>query len=249
MSHPTNTQDLRLLILDLDGTLIDSRADLVASVNATLEHLGRSRLPDAAIAGYVGDGAALLMMRALGLLPAPDRRGPAQAPPILTPDAQALADEALEYFLRYYTEHKLDATTLYPGVEAGLAALGAAGFRMAVLTNKPVRASREIVAGLGIASWFFSVRGGNSFLRKKPDPLGLNTLMAECGLRPAQTVMMGDSSVDIRTGRNAGAWTLGVSYGFQPETLIAEPPDWTAASFSAAAAELIAARDGANLPK
>lgn len=219
--------DLHLLVLDLDGTLIDSRADLVAAVNATLEYLGRARLPEAEVARYVGNGAALLMTRALGL----------------PPDDQTLAPAALDYFLAYYSQHKLDATTLYPGVEAGLAALAAAGFRMAVLTNKPVRASREIIAGLGIASWFFAVYGGNSFNRKKPDPLGLTSLVSECGLQPRQAVMMGDSAVDVRTGRNAGTWTLGVSYGLQPETLAAEPPDWTAASFTQAAALLLAAKN------
>lgn len=232
------------MIFDLDGTLIDSRADLVAAVNATLQHLGRARLPEADVARYVGDGAALLIMRALGFLAAPDRHQPPQSPPRLAEADQAIADSALAWFLAYYAQHKLDATTLYPGVEAGLASLAAAGFRMAVLSNKPVRASREIVAGLGIASSFFAVYGGNSFDSKKPDPLGLNTLVRDCGLSPRQAVMMGDSAVDVRTGRNAGTWTLGVSYGFQPETLALESPDWTAASFAQAAALLLAAQAG-----
>lgn len=223
---------LELLAFDLDGTLIDSRADLVAAVHATLEHLGRPPLPADDIARYVGDGAAMLVARALGLVPAPDRSQPAAPPPALAPAEQALADRALAFFLDYYAAHKLDATTLYPGVTEGLAALAHAGFRMAVLTNKPVRASREIIAGLGLADRFFAVYGGNSFARKKPDPIGLEALLAACGLEPRRAVMIGDSAVDVRTGRNAGAWTLGAEYGFQPETFAYEPPDWRAPDFA-----------------
>ena len=204
-----------MLIFDLDGTLVDSRADLVASVNATLEHLGQPGLPDELISKYVGNGAALLVARALGIAP----EGPAHA-------------AALEFFLAHYAEHKLDRTTLYPDVAAGLAQLEDAGFALAVLSNKPVRPSREIVAGLGVAKHFFAVEGGNSFAQKKPDPVGILALAAARGMEPQQAAMIGDSSVDIRAGRKAGAFTCGVTYGFQPETLAQEPPDWTVASFA-----------------
>ncbi|MGH9483335.1 MAG: HAD-IA family hydrolase [Terriglobales bacterium] len=233
---------LALLIFDLDGTLIDSRADLAQSVNAMLRHLGRTPLPEAVVAEYVGDGAPLLVRRALGLLPAPDRTRPSQPPPGLEGAAQRLAEEGLEYFLAYYTEHMLDRTTLYPGVAAGLAALAGAGFALAVLSNKPERPSREIVGHLGVARYFLAVHGGNSFEQKKPDPVGIRALLAASGLAPRAAAMIGDSAVDVRAGRNAGTWTCGVTYGFMPATLALEPPDWTAASFAELSLQLLAAR-------
>ena len=96
---------------------------------------------------------------------------------------------------------------------------------MSVLTNKPVNPSRVIVDALGIGGRFVSVYGGNSFETKKPDPLGINTILAETGVRPEEAVMIGDSAVDILTGRAAGAWTCGVTYGFAPHTLEATPGD------------------------
>ncbi|MGH9395214.1 MAG: HAD-IA family hydrolase [Terriglobales bacterium] len=223
---------LELLIFDLDGTLIDSCADLVASVNATLSHLGRAPLAEELIARYVGDGAARLIERALGG----------------EPEAELQA-AALEYFLDYYAAHKLDRTTLYPGVEEGLAALGAAGFALAVLSNKPVRPSREIVAALGIGGYFFAVEGGNSFAQKKPDPVGILALARARGLAPAAAAMIGDSAVDIRAGRNAGAYTCGVTYGFRPDSFAAEPPDAIAASFAQLTAGLLALRPCPAAPR
>lgn len=219
---------LELLVWDLDGTLIDSGPDLVASVNAALIAMRRSPLPEAEVARYVGDGAAMLMQRALGLA----------AP--LDPAALALAAEGLERFLEHYAQHKLDHTVLYPGVAEGLQALAAAGFQMAVLTNKPVRPSREIVEGLGVASYFQAVYGGDSFSRKKPDPVGLHALIAESGARAAETAMIGDSAVDIRTGRAAGVWTCGVSYGFAPAAMQAAGPDFIAGDFNQLCRQLLA---------
>lgn len=223
---------LALLIFDLDGTLIDSRADLVSSVNAMLRHLGRAPLPEAEVARHVGDGAAMLVRRALGATAA-----------AAEPELEATA---LDYFLAYYAEHKLDDTTLYPGVADGLGALAAAGYEMAVLTNKPVRPSREIVEHLGIAGSFCAVHGGNSFAQKKPDPVGLRAILEQCRLAPRAAVMIGDSGVDVRTGRNADTWTAGVTYGFQPGTLVAESPDWLADSFAELVQRLLAARDVAK---
>ncbi|MGH9474749.1 MAG: HAD-IA family hydrolase [Terriglobales bacterium] len=251
-----------MLIFDLDGTLIDSRADLVHSVNAALEALGRAPLPEETVGHYVGDGAAMLMQRSLGLAPPPDRsRAPlaphqprgrgrqklcasvdvTPVPPPLDAAQTALGARALELFLEYYQLHKLDCTELYPGVGAGLRALAAAGARLAVLTNKPVRPSREIVAHLGIADLFRAVYGGNSFKTKKPDPQGIRVLLEECEAEPRETVMIGDSSVDVLAGRNAGVWTVGVEYGFAPESLRLQPPDWSVPSFAALSQGLLAA--------
>jgi phosphoglycolate phosphatase len=216
---------IRLVIFDLDGTLIDSRLDLVHSVNAALRHIGRPALPDDVIASYVGDGAPILIQRALG--------GE-------TVD-EAIVRQGLQFFLSYYREHKLDHTTVYAGIHDSLSAIqnpflrGRNGDRlrqsidiprqMAVLTNKPVIPSRAIVNALGLGPFFAQIYGGNSFPTKKPDPEGARKLLEESGVRPEETVIVGDSHVDVETGRNAGLWTVGVNYGFAPHTLEAEPPD------------------------
>jgi len=134
----------------------------------------------------------------------------------------------LEFFLSYYREHKLDYTRLYDGIPEALEVLqGSNSARrvMSVLTNKPVNPSRAIVDALGIADKFVSVYGGNSFETKKPDPLGIHTILAETGVQPEEAVMIGDSAVDILTGRAAGTWTCGVTYGFAPHTLVEAPGD------------------------
>jgi len=134
-------------------------------------------------------------------------------------------ERGLAFFLAYYREHELDHTILYPGVRESLERLQAAGKRMAVLTNKPVRMSRSIVDGLGTGSFFFQVYGGNSFEQKKPHPIGVETLMQEAGVERKATMIVGDSSVDVLTARNAGIRCCGVTYGFQPETLKDPAPD------------------------
>jgi phosphoglycolate phosphatase len=132
---------------------------------------------------------------------------------------------ALEFFIRYYGQHCLDNTSLYPGVKEALDGLHAHGAIMAVLTNKPVRISNHIVRELGLGAHFFRVYGGNSFDRKKPDPIGIETLLTESGLPRENAFMIGDSGVDVRTARNAGIRACGVSYGFQPEGFESDPPD------------------------
>src|ERR1700692_189025 len=162
---------LRLLVFDLDGTLIDSRLDLIHSVNATLRHFGRPELEGHIIASYVGDGAPALVSRALG-----------------ENAAAILHREALHYFLGYYRVHKLDHTTVYEGIPETLARLAESngaqgnGVRrlMAVLSNKPVNPSRDIMQALGLSDFFVRIYGGNSFATKKTSPLGLITLL--CGL-------------------------------------------------------------------
>jgi len=206
-------RSIKCVIFDLDGTLIDSRLDLVHSVNAALRHIGRPVLPDDVIASYVGDGAPILIQRALGGEAVPDD----------------VVRQGLQFFLSYYREHKLDHTTVYDGVKEALAALQRASNgnprKMAVLSNKPVIPSRAIVEALGLGSFFVQIYGGNSFATKKPDPEGARKLLEEMRVRPEETVIVGDSHVDIETGRNAGLWTLGVTYGFAPHTLGPAQPD------------------------
>jgi phosphoglycolate phosphatase len=218
--RPIPADRIRLLIFDLDGTLIDSRLDLANSVNAMLQHFGRPELPADVIASYVGDGAPMLMRRALG-----------------DPDDENFLAEAVNFFLAYYREHKLDNTHVYSGVVEALEAVqfvrngtqpeagGASQRAMAILSNKPVHPSRQIVQALGLGGFFFQVYGGNSFHTKKPDPLGVHTLLEQAGAQPEEAVIIGDSDIDVLTGRNAGIWTVGVTYGFAPHTLETAPPD------------------------
>jgi len=205
------THKIKLLIFDLDGTLIDSRLDLIHSVNAMLRHFKRTELPGEVVASYVGDGAPMLVRRALG-----------------DPQDETFLQEALEFFLAYYRVHKLDNTHLYPGVAESLTIISnsdGAARKMAVLSNKPVNPSRAILEALGMAKFFAHIYGGNSFATKKPDPEGARTILRESGAGPAETLLIGDSAIDTTTGRNAGLWTCGVTYGFAPHTLSLSPPD------------------------
>lgn len=197
-----------LVIFDLDGTLIDSKQDLADSTNATRVHMGFAPLSDEVVASYVGNGAPTLIRRALG-----------------TGASEQQVDRGLAFFLQHYFKHMLDKTLLYPGVREALDELHAARVPMAVLTNKPVANSVAIVDGLGLGSHFFRVYGGDSFSRKKPDPVGIDALMAELNAPREATLMVGDSHIDVKTARNAGVRACGVTFGLQPQTLVAEPPD------------------------
>jgi phosphoglycolate phosphatase len=205
-------RQIKLVIFDLDGTLIDSRLDLIHSVNAMLHYFGRPELPGEVVASYVGDGAPMLVRRALG-----------------DPEDERSVKQALEFFLIYYREHKLDNTRPYQGIAEALKRIRSNGTtrRMAVLSNKPVIPSRDIVQALGLADFFFRIYGGNSFETKKPDPLGVATLLKEADASPENALIVGDSSIDVLTGRNAGIATCGVTYGFAPHTLCEVPPDVT----------------------
>jgi phosphoglycolate phosphatase len=207
MGEPTaRFSEVRALIFDLDGTLIDSKLDLALAVNAALAEMGRGPLPHDQIFGYIGQGAPSLIARSLGDGATEDecRRG-------------------LEFFIQYYSIHKLDNTAAYPGVRETLDALS--GMPMAVLTNKPVGASRGILRGLGLADHFQIIYGGNSFERKKPDPMGVETILREFSATPAQVMVVGDSEIDVQTARNAGTWICGVTYGFGSHRLAEFPPD------------------------
>jgi phosphoglycolate phosphatase len=220
--RPIPVERLKLLVFDLDGTLIDSAQDLCNSVNASLAEFNLGPLPDPTIAGFVGNGAPMLMRRALALA---GNIAPRQV-------NEALFAEAYAFFLQHYRKHKLDFTYAYEGVLDALKALrklhdapGGPQRTMAVLTNKPVRPARGICEGLGLADYFLHIYGGDSFSLKKPDPLGLRSLMKETGATPEETVMIGDSSVDVETARNAGAWSIGCAFGFGPQNILDNPPD------------------------
>lgn len=220
--RPIPVERLKLLVFDLDGTLIDSAQDLCNSVNETLKRFARAPLPDPQIAGFVGNGVSILVRRSLAAADGVPPEGV----------DEGLLSEALGFFVGYYREHKLDFTFVYEGVLEALAALrdlhdapGGLGRVMAVLTNKPVRPARGICEGLGLADYFLHIYGGDSFAMKKPDPMGLRSLMEETGAAPEETAMIGDSRVDVETARNAGVWSVGCNFGFGPRNLMEMPPD------------------------
>ena len=197
---------VRALIFDLDGTLIDSKLDLIHSVNAMLREMKRPQLAADTISGYIGHGAPQLIARALGG----------------TATEQELK-QALQFFLGYYEEHKMDNTRAYPGVAETLTQL--AHLPMAVLTNKPAKISVRILKELGLENFFRAVYGGNSFETKKPDPFGANKILQEFSIAAKETVLVGDSEVDVQTARNAGMLAAAVNYGFGVHDRAAHPAD------------------------
>ena len=216
--RPVPADQIKLLIFDLDGTLVDSREDLANSINATLRNYDRPELPPDRIAQYIGDGAPTLVRRSLGF----------KDDHALEPKDEEFIEDALVFFLEYYRDHKLDHTYVYEGVIEALQKIGGNnGNRrtMTVLSNKPVNPSRAIVEALGLKDFFTAVYGGNSFETKKPDPLGVKILLKETGVTAAQAMIVGDSSVDMLTAKNAGIWSCGVTYGLSPETLRKFPGD------------------------
>jgi phosphoglycolate phosphatase len=198
----------RLLVFDLDGTLVDSSRDIAASANEALRRVapGTAEIPLAAILSFVGEGARLLVERSLR-----------HAGLSLSPD------EVLPVYIECYAERLLDTTRLYPGVAEALDAL--AGTTLAVLTNKPGDFSREILKGLGVAHRFACVLGAGDVPSRKPDPGGLLRLMAESGAAPGDTWMVGDSATDVAAARAAGVRAAGVTWGFHPVALRAAGPD------------------------
>lgn len=214
MPQPALTA-IRLLIFDLDGTLVDSKKDLALSVNAMRDRMGLGPLPDDLIASYVGHGVSVLVRRAL------HRPGAGRAPSEEATEEDV--QKGLEFFLEHYRVHMLDHTQTYSGVREALEELS--DRRLAVLTNKPVRFSREMLERLGLAHIFSFIYGGNSFPQKKPDPVGVQALLRDLGLPAREALIVGDSETDVLTGRNASIWTCGVTYGFGFDTLENTPPD------------------------
>ncbi len=190
----------RCLLFDLDGTLVDSRADITNSVNLTLAELNRPTLSDETIHQFIGEGVRLLLERALRAT---------QSAELQT----AEVEHALKIYQRQYHAHLLDQTKLYPEVAETLA--GFSALPKALVTNKPFAFTRPLLDGVGLTEHFRVVFGGDSLPERKPSPLMLLEAARRCEVEPAQCLMIGDSWVDVEAGRNAGMKTVGYTGGFR----------------------------------
>jgi len=194
------------IILDLDGTLVDSLPDIAASLNYTTKELGFSEFSMEEVRGFVGDGVRALIQRAF-------------------PGDESIQKTSLGLFLKRYRAHLVDKTRPFPGVVKQLNALKEAGFQMGVLSNKLQELSRRVVESFnGLREPLSYVYGGDSFREKKPSPLPVREILKKWGGDFA--VIVGDSPNDIRSGKGAGIRTIAVSYGFMPvKVLEDENPD------------------------
>jgi len=201
---------VRLVVFDLDGTLVDSARDLATGVNEALERVapGRPPLPLDVVKAFVGDGAAVLIQRAL-------RHAGLDLP----------KEKVLPVFLECYAAHLLDTTRLYPGVVEILDELK--GRTLAVLSNKPGGLSRALLDGLGVGSRFARTWGPDDAGVRKPDPAGLERLLADLGFAAGESAIVGDSGADVAAGRAAGVRTIAATWGLNPASLRSEPADRT----------------------
>lgn len=191
----------RAAIIDLDGTLLDTAADLAAAVNAMLLAMGRAALPVEQVASYVGKGVEVLVHRALTL--SLDGRVPADS---FAP--------AMQSFDAHYRRENGRHASVYPGVLEGLQAMRDAGLKLAVVTNKPIGFALPLLADTGLAQYFDLVVGGDTVARKKPDPMPMLHVCAQLGIAPEQVVAIGDSLNDALAARAAGMAVLAVPYGY-----------------------------------
>ena len=197
----TPVPPVRHVVFDLDGTLVDTGADLVAAANHVLRSFALPEAGAATLLTYVGDGARTLVTKALG---------PARAD---------LVDEGVARFLDYYRAHLLDTSRPYPGMAELLAELHERGVRLSVLTNKAEALSRPILEGLDLLRWLDALVGGDSLPTRKPHPAGLASLLARTGTEAEHGLMVGDSPIDRDTARAAGVPFCGVTWGFASNLL------------------------------
>ena len=188
----------KLIVYDLDGTLIDSRHDISDAVNWTLKELGFSCLPGDRVSAFVGSGVKNLMEQALK--------------EVCPSGGKLPLERAIKLFRRRYSEHLLDQTCLYPSVQKVLEFFKAR--LQAVITNKPENFSLTILKGLGVSHYFFEVVGGDRGLPKKPAPDALIEILKQANVEPHESILVGDSAIDIETGRSAHVKTIAVTYGF-----------------------------------
>jgi phosphoglycolate phosphatase len=198
----------RHLIFDLDGTLVDSKADLAMATNAMLLTLGLPPLSLVQVTGLIGNGARVLVEKALGEV------------------NHHLFEQGFTLFMRYYSAHLLEETRLYDGLTSLLADVYAHGVCLSILTNKPETPSRAILGGLGLASFFTVIVGGDTLPTKKPDPQGVSYLQHRTGIQLSETLLVGDSRIDYETGVAAGIAVCGVTWGFGAQDLTVLRPQF-----------------------
>ncbi|MCQ2379840.1 MAG: HAD-IA family hydrolase [Victivallaceae bacterium] len=201
----------KLIVFDLDGTLIDSRLDLAGAVNYMRASMGLEPLQNERIVRMIGNGMSNLVRRAIA-------------------DTTIDFNESLRRMKLFYADHLLDTTYLYEGVSAGIRELRQSGEKLAVVSNKPTAASKSILDGLGVGEYFDDIIGGDSEYPLKPEPDSILALSAKYGIPAERCWMVGDNYTDLAAGRRAGFRTVLVTYGFgDPKD---EKPEFTAESFS-----------------
>lgn len=206
-------QSLKLVMLDLDGTLVDSLPDLTAAVDYMLKEAGFPAAGPSQVRHWVGNGAVMLVRRALAW---------AKGDKVAEELSEALVEINLERFQLYYRDHSADNTRVFAGVREGLDALKGAGIKLMMVTNKPEEFVPSILKETGLDGYFDVWFGGNSLPEKKPHPLPLLRLMEAAGVGPEQALMVGDSRSDIDAARAAGVKVVAVTYGYNHGRPVAE---------------------------
>jgi phosphoglycolate phosphatase len=206
------------VVWDLDGTLVDSAADIATSLNQLLVENELEALDDARIRNMIGEGVAVLIRRGF------------EAHQV-TPDAQRL-ECLVERFLVIYSKIATASTSLFPGAREVLKSLSDAGVRQAICTNKPEAITRQVLSGLGIDEYFSVVVGGDTLPRNKPDPLPLRTVLAGLVVAPEQALMVGDSAIDVLLAHATGVAVAFLTFGYGPEPPDSHCPDYRLDSLS-----------------
>ncbi|WP_076412404.1 phosphoglycolate phosphatase [Shewanella sp. UCD-KL12] len=194
-------KNIKAIAFDLDGTLIDSVPDLAAATQATLEELGLASCSQEQVRGWVGNGAQVLMSRALSF--ALDREVESEE-----------LENAMSRFMHHYQVHLQQHSLLYPGVKESLAQLAQLGFPLAIVTNKPHKFTLPLLEAFRIRDYFSTILGGDSLAKMKPDPMPLTHILADWQLEQSELLMVGDSKNDILAAKAAGITSIGLTYGY-----------------------------------
>jgi phosphoglycolate phosphatase len=206
------------VVWDLDGTLVDSAADIATSLNRLLVENDLEALDAERIRNMIGEGVAVLIRRGF------EAHG-------VTPGGARL-EGLVERFLVIYSEIATASTSLFPGAREVLKSLNDAGLRQAICTNKPEAITRQVLEGLGIAEYFDVVVGGDTLPRNKPDPLPLRTVLAGLDVTPEQALMVGDSAIDVLLAHATGVAVAFVTFGYGPEPPDSHRPDYRVDAFA-----------------
>ena len=207
----TSSSNLPLIVFDLDGTLVDSAPDLIDSLNAILAREGLAPIPLAQGRKFVGKGGRIMLKRGLA---ASGREV-----------SEGRLDELFAAFLAYYNEHLTVKTRFYPGAEAALDRLAAAGHAFAICTNKLEVSSRKLIHELDASAYFRTICGQDTFAVSKPNGAVLRLTIEKAGGDPARALLVGDTETDIATARDAGLPVIGVDFGYAPEPIANLGPD------------------------